>query len=634
MEIAGQRPLAGVPALVLRWGCIGIIAYHLAAAQFGAPEVMKFRPTHVAMYLGLIFLAYGLRRNDKRATVPWYDWVLFALCWLPLAYIYWDYETVVNRYAYITPLTTLQWVMAALALALTLEACRRTVGLTLVLLVTLFVAQALFGPYFPPPFDQSAVPPMRLADHLFLTTSGLYGSITGISATYVLMFVLLGAVLEQARGGELFMNLATAAMGRARGGPAKAAVLASALFGSISGAAVANVYATGTFTIPLMIRTGFRPRFAAAVEAVASASGQLVPPIMGSAAFLIADFTRTQYVDVATAAALPALLYLFAVYFMVDLETRRYRLPAMNAALVAQARRDIWLDLHMILVLAAVVAMLVMRYTPFYAAYVGVVGTLIISQVRARTRLGLRKILDGFEIGARRIAPIAAALFVAALVVGVIELSGLGLRFTSILLSITGGDVLLTMLLVMVSCIVLGMGLPTAAAYMIVAIFGAPALIKLGIEPLAAHFFVFYYAIISAITPPVAVAAYAAATIAGTPLQATGVTAMKLGAAVYLVPVVLVYSPALLLIGDTWQIAQALATALVGIVALAACVQGWLLVGLSVGERLLAAGTALALLHGGWQSDLGGAALLAALIGVQVLKRSMQLRRSGEGASG
>jgi TRAP transporter 4TM/12TM fusion protein len=595
---------------------------------------MKFRPTHVAMYLALIFLAYGLRRNDKRATVPWYDWVLFALAGLPLAYIYWDYETVVNRYAYITPLTTLQWVMAALALALTLEACRRTVGLTLVLLVTLFVAQALFGPYFPPPFDQSAVPPMRLADHLFLTTSGLYGSITGISATYVLMFVLLGAVLEQARGGELFMNLATAAMGRARGGPAKAAVLASALFGSISGAAVANVYATGTFTIPLMIRTGFRPRFAAAVEAVASASGQLVPPIMGSAAFLIADFTRTQYVDVATAAALPALLYLFAVYFMVDLETRRYRLPAMDAVLVAQARRDIWLDLHMILVLAVVVAMLVMRYTPFYAAYVGVVGTLVISQLRARTRLGLRKILDGFEIGARRIAPIAAALFVAALVVGVIELSGLGLRFTSILLTITGGDVLLTMLLVMVSCIVLGMGLPTAAAYMIVAIFGAPALIKLGIEPLAAHFFVFYYAIISAITPPVAVAAYAAATIAGTPLQATGVTAMKLGAAVYLVPVVLVYSPALLLIGDAWQIAQALATALVGIVALAACVQGWLLVGLSVGERLLAAGSALALLHGGWQSDLGGAALLAALVAVQVLRRSMQSRRSGEGASG
>jgi TRAP transporter 4TM/12TM fusion protein len=540
MEIAGQRPLAGVPALLLRWGGVGIITYHLAAAQFGAPEVMKFRPTHVASYLALIFLAYGFRRNDARATVPWHDWALFALAWLPLAYIYWDYETVVNRYAYITPLTTLQWVMAVLALALTLEACRRTVGLTLVLLVVLFVAHALFGPYFPPPFDQSAVPAMRLVDHLFLTTSGLYGSITGISATYVLMFVLLGAVLEQARGGELFMNLATAAMGRARGGPAKAAVLASALFGSISGAAVANVYATGTFTIPLMIRTGFRRRFAAAVEAVASASGQLVPPIMGSAAFLIADFTRTQYVDVAAAASLPALLYLFAVYFMVDLETRRYGLPAMDAALVAKARRDIWLDLHMILVLAVVVAMLVMRYTPFFAAYVGVVGTLVISQLRAHTRLGLRKILDGFEIGARRIAPIAAALFVAGLVVGVIELSGLGLRFTSLLLSVTGGDVLLTMLLVMLSCIVLGMGLPTAAAYMIVAIFGAPALIKLGIEPLAAHFFVFYYAIISAITPPVAVAAYAAATIAQTPLQATGFTAMKLGAAVYLVPVVLV----------------------------------------------------------------------------------------------
>jgi TRAP transporter 4TM/12TM fusion protein len=623
IEVAGQRRLQGLSSAFLRWGSIAIVGYHLYGAQFGLPEAQKFRPMHVAMYCALIFLAYGWRRADRRTSVPWWDWGLFALAWVPVIYIYADYERIAyERYPLVEPLVPMDWVAGLIALFLVVEACRRTVGLTLLVLLAVFVSQALFGPYFPAPFDSSAWTPMRLVDHLFMTSTGLYGSITNISGTFVLMFVLLGAVLEQARGGELFMNIAIAAMGKAKGGPAKAAVLASALFGSISGAATANVYATGTFTIPLMIKTGFKPRFAGAVEAVASASGQLVPPIMGSAAFLIADFTGTEFTDVAFAAALPAFLYLFAVYFMVTLEARRGDLPGMEAATVREARQGIVRDLHMGLVLVVVVALLIYRFTPFTAAYYGVVATIVLSMASQHTRLTVKRLFDGFEIGARRIAPIAAALFVAALVVGVIELTGLGLRFTSILLGFTGGNLFLTMVLVMLSCIVLGMGLPTAAAYMVVAIFGAPALIKLGVEPLAAHFFVFYYAIISAITPPVAIAAYAAATIAQTPLQATGLTAMKLGAAVYLVPFVIVYSPALLLIGDTAEVLQALVSAIVGIVALAACVQGYLLAGMGLIQRAAAAVSALALMHGGWQTDLAGAALLAGLFGYQYLRKS------------
>ncbi len=623
IEIAGQRRLEGLSGALLRWGSIAIIGYHLYGAQFGLPEAQKFRPMHVAMYCAMIFLAYGWRRGDRRTSVPWWDWGLFALSWVPVVYIYSHYSYIVaERYPYVMPLAPLDWVAGLLAIVLVLEACRRTVGLTLVVLLAIFVLQALFGPYFPAPFDSSAVPPMRLVDHLFMTADGLYGSITNISGTFVLMFVLLGAVLEQARGGQLFMNIAIAAMGRAQGGPAKAAVLASALFGSISGAATANVYATGTFTIPLMIKTGFKPRFAAAVEAVASASGQLVPPIMGSAAFLIADFTGTEFTDVAFAAALPAFLYLFAVYFMVTLEARRNDLPGMEPAMVREARRSIQLDLHMLLVLIVVVAQLLDHKTPFTAAYHGVIATVVLSMVRAHTRLTITRLLDGFEIGARRIAPIAAALFVAALVVGVIELTGLGLRFTSILLGFTGGSLFLTMVLVMLSCIVLGMGLPTAAAYMVVAIFGAPALIKLGVEPLAAHFFVFYYAIISAITPPVAIAAYAAATIAGTPLQSTGLTAMKLGAAVYLVPFVIVYSPGLLLLGDAADVLQALLSALVGIIALASCVQGYLRRRMGVVQRALAMVSALALMHGGWETDVAGAALLAGLFAYQTVRKT------------
>ncbi|AUN94445.1 TRAP transporter permease [Pseudazoarcus pumilus] len=616
ISVGGQRDGARWTALLLRWYCVGIILYHLYAAQFGAPEVMMFRPTHVAMYTSLIFLTYALRagRQGEPREAPWYDWALFALAWLPALYIYIDYERIVTRYPYVAGLEALDWTMGALAIALVMEACRRAVGNTMVILLGFFLVHALFGPYFPGPLNQTAISPERLIDHLFMTTSGLYGSITGISATYVLMFVLLGAMLDQARGGDLFMNLASGLMGRFRGGPGKAAIMASGLFGSISGAAVANVYATGTFTIPLMKRTGFRPNVAAAVEAVASSSGQLVPPIMGSAAFLIADFTRLQYLDVAIAAILPAFLFLFAIFVMVHLEAIRYNLPAMSADLVRKARKDIWLHIHMLLVLVVVVLMLVDRRTPFFAAYVGVVTTIILAQVRVHTRFNFTGVVDAFELGARRIAPVAAALFIAALVVGTIELSGLGLRFTSLLLALTGGHLFPTLLLVMAACIILGMGLPTSAAYMIVALFGAPALVRVGVDPLAAHMFVFYYAIISAITPPVALASYAAATIADCPMQRAGWTSMKLGAAVYIVPFVFVYHPALLFRGDWETTVIGLLTAVVGIVSLALAVQGYGTRKLNVVERAIAASAAILLLIGGWQTDLAGAVLFALVV--------------------
>lgn len=617
---------------LIRWFCFAIILYHLYAAQFGMPQVMYFRPTHVSMYLSLIFLMFRLQTGRESLDIPWYDYILAVLAWLPALHIAFDYDRIMLRYPYITALTPMDWAMGVLTILLAIEACRRAIGLTLVILFCVFLVHAFFGPWFPGGLAQTSIEPMRLVDHLYMTTSGIYGSITGISATYVLMFVLMGAVLEKARGGDLFMNLASGLMGRQAGGPGKAAVLASGLFGSISGAAVANVYATGTFTIPLMIRTGFKPRFAAAVEAVASSSGQLVPPIMGSAAFLIADFTRTPYINVAWAAALPAFLYLFAVFMMVHLETMKYDLPSMDAEMVAKARREVLLDIHMGFVLVVVVYLLLQHRTPFFAAYVGVLSTIALSQLRARTRLGLTGIIDGFERGAKRIAPIASALFIAGMIVGTIELSGLGLRFTSILLHVTAGNLLITLFLVMVSCIILGMGLPTAAAYMIVAIFGAPALVRLGVEPLAAHFFVFYYAIISAITPPVAVAAYAAATIAGSPMQKTGLTAMKLGAAVYLVPFVMVYSPSLLMIGEWWRILQALLTGVVGVVALAVAVQGWCLTRTSVPERMLAIGSAMFLLWGGWRTDLVGALSLAALFGIQFVKRRQSGAAIGEAA--
>lgn len=613
--------------IVARMLSIVIILYHLYAAQFGAPEVMKFRSTHVAMFTSLTFLLYSYRRNISKDRIAWYDWIFAIMAWVPVAYIFFDYERVVTRYPFVEPLELLDWIISIIAIILTVEACRRSIGWALPIIFIGFTFHALFGPLFPGVLKQASISPMRILDHLFMTTAGLYGSVTGISATYVFMFVLLGAILEEAKGGELFMNVAAGAMGGKQGGPAKAAVVASGMFGTISGAAVANVYATGSFTIPLMIKTGFKRTFAGAVEAVASSSGQLVPPIMGSAAFLIADFTQTPYSWIATTAIVPAFLYLLGTYLMVHLEAKKENLPAMDKDLVLKARRDIWKGIHLIFSIVILVILLAFQYTVFYSAYIGVISAIILAQIRKYTRMDIKSILDGFEKGAQRIVPIALALFVASMVVGVIELSGLGLRFTSILLKISGGNLLITLLLVMISCIILGMGLPTSAAYLIVAIFSAPALIKLGVPPLAAHFFVFYYAIISAITPPVAVAAYAAATIAQTSMHATGWMAVRLAAAVYIVPFVMIYNPAMILIGSWSMVAQSIITCIIGIIGIAIAVQGYLLNKLGVIERIMAGISALMLLHGGTETDIAGAILLSIVIIIQWVK-NRSLKRS------
>jgi len=623
MKVGLQRNLQGISGKIVRLFSVIVILYHLYAAQFGAPEVLKFRPTHVAMFLSIVFMVYSYKKINKESYIPWYDYILIVLSWVPILYIYTNYSYIVSRYPYISHLERLDWLMAIIVIFLVVESCRRSIGYPLSILFIFFTLHALFGKYFPGPFQQASISPARLIDHLFLTTSGIWGTITGISATYVLMFVLLGVVLEEAKGGELFMNTAIATMGRSRGGPAKSAIIASGLFGSISGAAVANVYATGSFTIPLMIKTGFKPTFAAAVEAVASSSGQLVPPIMGSAVFLIANFTQTQYIHIATAAIIPAFLYLFAVYMMVHIEAVKNNLPALSIDMTRQARRDIIPVIHMGFSIVVVVFLLIRRYTPLYSAYMGILSTFLLAQIRPFTRMNIDKIFGSFEKGARRVAPIAAALFIASMIVGVIELSGLGLRFTSILLRISGGNLLFTLILVMFSCMVLGMGLPTAAAYLIVAIFGAPALIQLGVQPLVAHFFVFYYAIIANITPPVAVASYAAATIAETDMNKTGWKAVQLGLAVYIVPFVMIYNPALILIGTGWEILLAVITAIIGIMALSVFVQGYLFTRTSIWERTLTGFSAIFLLLGGLQTDIIGALFLTVVF-VSQLKKALK----------
>ncbi|WP_050786199.1 TRAP transporter fused permease subunit [Ahrensia sp. R2A130] len=621
VEVSGQRALTGVHNHILRAVALVVIFYHLYTVQFGQPQVLMFRSLHVAMYTALAFLAYGTWKSATQTRIPWYDYGLAILAFAPAVLMIIDYERISTRYPYVEPLTTVDWVVGLIAMLLAAEACRRALGLTLTLMLAFFVGHAMLGPYFPGVLNQPAIGLERLIDHTFMTTAGLYGSLTGLSATYVLMFVLFGAILDCAQGGKFFMNVSALLAGRLKGGSGKVAVFASGMFGSISGSAVANVYATGSFTIPLMIRTGFKPRFAAAIEAIASSSGQLVPPIMGSAAFLIADFTGVPYIDVVKAAVIPAFLYLFAVYMMVHFEAAKYAIPAMGDGIIAEAKRDFVKYVHLGIPLVVIVYLLIEGRSPYNAAYWGIVSTIVLAQIFPATRMTLKGVLDAFETGGRIIIPIAMSLFVAAMIISTIELTGLGLRFTALLLSVTNGELYITLALVMLSCIVLGMGLPTAAAYIIVAIFAAPALIKLGISPLSAHLFVFYYAIVSAITPPIAVAAYAAGSIAGDKnLQAVGFTAMRLGVAVYLVPFIFIATPALLLEGTWPQVVQASITATIGIIALAAAAQGYIAAPANALIRVLLAACAVLLLMGGNFTDLIGLALFIAIFAYQRLR--------------
>ncbi len=603
---------------IVRYFSIIAVFYHLYAAQFGAPEVLKYRSTHVALFLSLTFLLYRFNKSSPHDTIPWYDYVLAILAILPTIYIFIEYNYLTTRYPYVSLLKSLDYFFGIILIVLTIEACRRCVSIPLAVLFIFFVGQSLLGNILPPPLTQTPIKFRILIDHLFMTTSGIFGLITGMSATFILMFVLFGSIFEEAKGSEFFMNIATALLGKTRGGTAKTAIIASALFGTISGSAVANVYATGCVTIPLMKKSGFSPEFAGAVEAVASSSGQLVPPIMGAAAFLIADFLNIPYIEVVKAAIFPAFLYLFSLYMNVHIEAEKKQLSVTPLSLYEEAKRNILPYIHLAIPIFIIVILLMRRKTPFFSAYWGVLATFAFAEIRSSTRINLKKLMDSFEKTARRLISIAIALYTANLIVGVIELTGLGLRITSGILFFSKGNLVLTLFLVMISSLILGMGLPTTAAYLIVAIFAAPALIRIGVYPLAAHIYVFYYAILSEITPPVALAAYAGAILAEAPMQKTAIKAVLLGAVVFIMPWVFIYNPELIHHqGSKVFLLRGYISATMGVIPFVSGLQGYLMKKSGLLERVVGLTSGILLFATGLITDILGLFLFITLLAYQ-----------------
>lgn len=543
-------------------------AFHLYTALFGSFEAYLQRSIHLTWILPLTFILWPAKKpkpGEELGSSPcWYDLILSLLSFLPGLYSLIYYNDIMMRMQGVEELTAVQLVLGTLLILLLLEATRRVVGLPIVIVALAFTAYTLVCDASWMPNLLRGVPTSyeRVIEGMFLTDEGIFSSSLGVSATFVMIFLIFGGFLEYSGVGEYFMEFAQAFTGTQAGGPAKIAVLSSALFGSISGSAVANVYGTGTFTIPLMKRIGYEPHFAGAVEAVSSSGGQIMPPIMGAGAFVMAALLGVQFKYIIIAALLPALFYYGAVLLMVHLQALKKGLKGLSPDELPDKKATLK-KLYLMLPIVLLVVVLLWGYTPMYAAMLGIGAAWMVSLPSKKYRMGFKRILMALHDGAEGIPLICLACATAGLVVGSVALSGIGFKFVSAVITVAGNSRFMALFLIAVVALILGMGLPTTSAYILGAALGVPALTKLGFMPLAAHMFVFYYAIISNITPPVALAAYAASSIAGSSPNKTGWAACRLGFLAFIIPFAFCYDPGLLLqsswIGNSLSLLSGLA---------------------------------------------------------------------------
>ncbi len=599
--------------------------YHLYTAAFGLPEAMMHRSIHLIFTLVLIFLLRITRQNEKDYVKIVWDLAIISIVFISLGHIFINYEYVVTRYPYVHPLS--RWDLS-LGIALTLillEASRRTIGLALPLTAIAFLLYGIFGQYLPGYVRHTGFSIETIVDQLYLTTEGIFGIPLGVSSTYVILFVIFGAFLERSGTGQFFMDFATSLVGGAKGGPGKIACVSSSLFGTISGSAVANVMVDGWLTIPLMKRTGFKHEFAAAVEATASTGGQIMPPVMGAAAFVISEFAGIPYIDICKHALIPALLYYLALFMAIHFEATKTGLLGIPKAERPKLSHVLLTKGQLMVPLIVIIYFMLTGYTPMFACIYATGAVLIVALVRSDTRMGFEKILSALEFGANNMLPVAAACGCAGIVVGIINLTGLGLKFTGLILLIAGNSLAPALIFTMIAGIILGMGLPTTAAYIVQAALLIPALIKLGVPTIAAHLFVFYFAIISAITPPVAMAVYAAAAISGSNLWKTGLAALKIGATGFIVPFMFVYGPSLLLIGPLTYVLITIVSASIGVIALSSGLMGWFFRETKHFERGMLIVASLLLIKPGLYTDVVGIFLLSAVFVFQKILKTKNL---------
>ncbi|WP_298985011.1 TRAP transporter permease [uncultured Roseibium sp.] len=602
---------AGLPviyALVLT--VYGVIQYWNSGTVENADTTFAY--FGISLAAGTLFaIVAGWFIRGKEGRISPIDWILVLASIASTGFIALSLDALNLRLRAGTPFADPQNAWAAfVAMALMLELTRRVAGLALVAIAAIFVGYAFLGPWLPGFLEHRGYDAKRFFSYVF-TDNGILGPTTAVSSTYIILFIIFAAFLQSSKVGDYFVNLAFATAGRARGGPAKVAVFASGLMGMINGTSAGNVVSTGSLTIPLMKRVGYRPQSAGAIEAAASTGGQIMPPIMGAGAFIMAEITGIPYTDLVIAALIPSVLYFVSIYFMVDFEAKRLGMRGMTNDEVPKFRK-LAKQAFLFLPIFILVGSLFLGYSVIRAGTLAIASAAVVSWLTP-FRMGPLQIIEALRNASQMSIQIITVCATAGIIVGVISLTGVGARFSSLLFELAETSKLLALIFAMIISIILGMGMPTTAAYAVAASVVAPGLIELGIEPLIAHFFVFYFAVVSAITPPVALAAYAGAAIAGAEPMRTSVTAFRVGLAAFIVPYMFFYSPGLLMEASWIEIIRNAITAIIGVYFLSGAVQGYLMSPLAPIWRMLLLGAALCMISGDWRTDVIGIVLGAAL---------------------
>jgi len=607
-EFAGlKRVLTGVEAQLIFAVGVVFTAYHIAVLNFFPQEALLFRVTHVAIGSVLGFALYRPFSDAPTDRIPWYDWMLMALAIGCAAYMYVEIDGLLFRAGAIPdPLDIWSGLIGTL---LVLEFARRTAGLALPIISGVFIIYVFIGPWLPGVLYHKGFEWQRFFAYIY-SDLGIFGTTTEASSNFIVLFVAFGAFLQTSKVGDYFNDLSLSLFGGLRGGPAKATVASGVLFGSISGSSVANVVASGAVTIPMMRRVGYDRVTAGAVEATSSTGGQITPPVLGAGAFLMAEITGIPYSDIAYAAIIPCVLFYIACYAHVELHARIHKLDGLPRSELPPLP-DLARKFYLFAPVAIMVWLLVEGYSAFRAGSLAILAAIVVSWLDRQSAIGPRRALQALNQAARDSLQLVSVCAAAGIIVGVIALTGIGGRFAQVLLQFAGGDPLFAMIFAMVVALVLGMGMPTTAAYAIAAAVIAPGLQRLGVPPLVAHMFIFYYAVVSAITPPVALASFAAAAIAQADPWKTAFVSMKMGLAVFIVPFMFFYSPLLLGQGTTAEIAPVLATAAIGVVLLACSTEGWFGRQIGLALRVPLAAGALLLIVPGTITDIVGIAIAA-----------------------
>lgn len=609
----------GICGTIISIICICFSLFQIYTGIFGARDAMIQRCIHLSFGICLVFLLCPTKKSwIKNGRFNPLDVILAILAMIPPIYILVNYQALILRAGTVTPTDA---IIGTLGMLMVLEAARRIVGLPIVIVVVCFLAYGFLGPYMPGPLAHRGLTINQMVGHIFFTTEGVFGIPLGVSSTFIFLFILFGAYLEKTGLGKFFIDIANAIAGWASGGPAKVAVISSALQGTISGSSVANVVGSGSFTIPMMKKLGYHKNFAGAVEAAASTGGQLMPPIMGAAAFLMAEFVGVPYMEVVKAAVVPAILYFLGVFLGVHFEAKKNNLEGTPRSQLPPWGEIMKEEGHLAIPLIAIIGLLASGYTPMKAALAGIFISILTAMLRKNTRMTIPDIVDGLVKGARGALGVIIACASAGMIIGIVTKTGVGLKLASALVTVAAGNFMLLLICTMLTSLILGMGVPTTANYVITSTIAAPALIQLGVPILAAHMFVFYFGIIADITPPVALAAYAGSAISGGDPLKTGVNASKLGIAAFIIPYVFVLSPSILGIGATFfSVAFTTITALIGMTGISGAMIGQFYTKANPLERIILLAGGLCLIDPHTLTDIIGIAILAGVFALQYFR--------------